>query len=150
MKFIREADTKQLTTGLFKYRIINLQREPDVGWGSGETGESDVEQSSEEWGKLNKAKKRRQREQNGLKLPLCKVTCPEHKQQSRRGWQGSDHTEPQGLGKKVGVYPKSTEKSQRRNNLVTSRCSVHTQWRNVSKYQQMERATIWSWRTLEK
>lgn len=115
-------------THAFNYSVVSLQRRtwPFGEWGSGKAGRSDLEQSSKTWVEVIKAKdSRNQQEQHGPSL-WCKVVWPvpdespvpwaqtaKGKQgEGRLEWKlGSDHTEPHGPSKNVGLHPKSSEKS---------------------------------------
>lgn len=92
---------------------------------------------------------RRQRKHRGQKPPgqrsrsEMKVRHPEHEhtQQSREqrepleGGRGQLRLSHVGLGKKVGLYLKSSKKSQKNKSTIASRGSTHTGWMKKTKHQ---------------
>lgn len=98
---------------------------------------------------------RRQRKQHGQKPPWqksqsqMKVIHPEHKHKpqsknKKRDWRVAGVRLGRALGalgKKVGLYPKSSEKSQKKNSTITSRCSIHPQWMKKNKCQSINGRT---------
>lgn len=126
MKFIREEDIKQLTTELFNYSIVNLQRRTWPCLRVGEAGERNLEQGSEGWGEIHRAKREWKKEGTAWQRPLwwkgqpeMNVICPEYNSKAgteRRqagGRQGQISQGYMGLAEKVGLYPRSSEKHER-------------------------------------
>ena len=137
MKFIRGEDIKQLTTELFNYSIVNLQRRTWPCLRVGEAGERNLEQGSEECGEINRAKREWKKEGTAWQKPLwwkaqpeTNVICPEYKQQSRNGkktgWRaaGSNHTKLHGSCWESRSLPKKQWNAWKVNNMITPRCSI--------------------------
>ena len=137
MKFIREEDIKQLTTELFNYSIVNLQRRTWPCLRVGEAGERNLEQGSEGWGEINRAKREWKEEATARQKPLwwkgqpeTNVIRPEYKQQSRNGkktgWraEGSNHTKLHGSCGESRSLPKKQWNAWKVNNMITPRCSI--------------------------